>query len=240
MTPALVCLTADGAALARRIPGELHGLAGRVSDADITFDDATAHVAALFAAGRAIVGFCAAGILIRAVAPLLADKTREPPVIAVSGDGSQIVPLLGGHRGANALARTIAAMLGANAAITTAGDTRLGVSLDEPPPGWRIANPDAIKPFAAALIAGEAVRIDGDAPWLSSLKHDDAARRTIRITDKADEGAVDRLVYCPPVLALGIGAERGVDASEVEALARSVMGTPACRPVPSLASFRSI
>ena len=230
MIPALVCLTADGAALARRLPGELHGLAGRVTGADVSFDDATAHVAALFAAGRPIVGFCAAGILIRAVAPLLADKTREPPVIAVSGDGAHVVPLLGGHRGANALAREIANTLGADAAITTAGDARLGVSLDEPPPGWRIANPGAIKSFAAALIAGGAIRVDGEAPWLDALKRDAAASFTIRITEKADDGAGDRLVYHPPVLALGIGAERDVDAAEVEALARSVLADAGLSP----------
>ena len=34
--------------------------------------------------GRPVVGVCAAGILIRAVAPLLADKTTEPPVVAVA------------------------------------------------------------------------------------------------------------------------------------------------------------
>ena len=60
----------------------------------------------LFAAARPIVGLCASGILIRAVAPLLADKTRRAagrrawPRTAPSA-----VPLLGGHHGANALAR---------------------------------------------------------------------------------------------------------------------------------------
>ena len=46
---------------------------------------------------------------------------------------------------------------GCIAAITTAGDLRLGFALDEPPPGWRIANPERIKPIAAALLAGEPV-----------------------------------------------------------------------------------
>jgi len=230
MIPALICLTADGVALARRLKGEIHGLAGRTTDADVTFADATAHVAALFAAGRPVVGFCAAGILIRAVAPLLADKTREPPVVAVSADGMHVVPLLGGHRGANALAREIAAVLGGDAAVTTAGDAKLGVSLDELPPGWRIANPDAIKGFAAALIAGEAVRIDGDAPWLGGLKRSDAAARTIRITHLADAGSADRLVYHPPVLALGVGAERGAADDEVEKLARDTLAEASLSP----------
>ena len=100
-----------------------------------------AHFSALFAAGTPIVGLCASGILIRAVAPLVADKHADPPVVAVAEDGSAVVPLLGGHHGANALARHLAQALGGVAAITTAGDLRLGIALDEPPPGWRIANP---------------------------------------------------------------------------------------------------
>jgi cobalt-precorrin 5A hydrolase/precorrin-3B C17-methyltransferase len=182
-----------------------------------------AHVASLFAAGRPIVGFCAAGILVRAVAPLLNDKTREPPLVAVSADGMHVVPLLGGHRGANALAREIAAKLGGTAAVTTAGDSALGLSLDEPPPGWRIANPAAIKVVAAALIAGEGVRVDGDAPWLAGLKRDAGASLSIRITHESDDGQARRLVYHPPVLALGIGAERGVAREEVAELAAAAL-----------------
>jgi cobalt-precorrin 5A hydrolase/precorrin-3B C17-methyltransferase len=157
------------------------------------------------------------------LAPLLDDKRSEPAVVAVSADGKHVVPLLGGHRGANALAREIAASLGGTAAITTAGDTLLGAALDEPPPGWRLANPEAAKSFAAALIAGEDVRIDGTAPWLGGLPQRADAPRTIRVTDAADSGAPDRLVFNPPVLALGVGAERGVSAAEVETLARGTL-----------------
>ena len=230
MIPALVCLTKEGAALARRIGGEVHGLAGRVEGADVAFGDARAHIAELFAAGRPIVGFCAAGILIRAVASQLSDKTREPPVVAVSTDAKHVVPLLGGHRGANALACEIARKLGATAAVTTAGDALLGLSLDEPPPGWRIANPAAIKPVAAALIAGEGVRIEGDAPWLAGLKRDDASKLAIRITPEADAGAPDRLVYHPPLLAMGIGAERGVAPAEVAELAHGALAEAGLSP----------
>ncbi len=129
--------------------------------------------ATLFAAGTPVVGVCAAGILIRAVAPLLADKRAEPPVIAVAEDGSAVVPLLGGHRGANALARRIAEALGVRPAITTAGDLSLGLALDEPPPGWRLANPAAAKPVMAGLLAGDAYRLwgrlSGEAEWLAPL-----------------------------------------------------------------------
>jgi cobalt-precorrin 5A hydrolase/precorrin-3B C17-methyltransferase len=63
----------------------------------------------------------------------------------VAEDGSVAVPLLGGHRGANDLARRIADITGGKAAITTAGDLRHGIALDAPPPGWRIGNPAAAK-----------------------------------------------------------------------------------------------
>ncbi|MBI3453829.1 MAG: precorrin-3B C(17)-methyltransferase [Rhodospirillales bacterium] len=231
--PVFVALTRAGATLARRAQtalgvAEVHGLAARVDDADATFDDVSAHLRALFAAGRPIIGMCAAGILIRALAPLLADKHDEPPVVALAEDGSAVVPLIGGHRGANDLARALATALGGAAAITTASDVAFGLAFDRPPAGWRIANPDAVKPIAAALLAGERVALSvqaGDAAWLvaSGIDFAPAAALSILVTDRDVPGAHNTLVYHPPVLALGVGGERGVDADEIEALARATL-----------------
>lgn len=220
LNPVYICLTRAGADLARRLGGEIHGLRGRVDAADTVFDDTTAHLRELFAAGRAIVGVCAAGILIRALAPLLNDKRAEPPVVALSPDGTFAIPLLGGHRGANALARDIAARLGGQAAVTTAGDATFGVSLDEPPPGWRIEDETAIKPVAAHLLAGGTVKIAGDAPFLAALPQSAGATVTIR-ADARSGG--DGLIYRPATLALGIGAERGVASEEVRTLALDIL-----------------
>src|SRR5690606_37874503 len=79
-------------------------------DADLLHfrEEGRAAIPRLFADGRPIIGICAAGILIRLLAPHLSDKHSEPPVIAVSQDGAHVVPLLGGHHGANRLAREIA------------------------------------------------------------------------------------------------------------------------------------
>ena len=77
----------------------LHGRLERVDRAHVYFENALDHIRMLFASGTPVVGVCAAGILVRAVAPVLNDKTTEPPVIAVPDDGSTVVPLLGGHRG---------------------------------------------------------------------------------------------------------------------------------------------
>ena len=121
--PVFVALTPGGTRLARRLSplfadAEVHGLAGRTAGADREFDETVAHLRGLFSAGRPIVGLCAAGILIRALAPRLGDKGAEPPVVALAEDGGAVVPLLGGHRGANALAERIAETLGIEAAVS--------------------------------------------------------------------------------------------------------------------------
>ena len=155
LSPVVIALTASPVAIrvAQALDAPLHGRAGRVA-ADVEFDDTLDHLRTLFAAGVPIVGICAAGILIRAVAPLLSDKRAEPPVVAVAEDGLAVVPLLGGHRGANGLARRIAEALGVRAAVTTAGDLAWGFALDEPPAGERLAETERAGPAMARLLAG--------------------------------------------------------------------------------------
>jgi cobalt-precorrin 5A hydrolase/precorrin-3B C17-methyltransferase len=224
---AIVVLGPSGVGLAGRIkallPGSaIHAPKARQLEADLVFAKATDHLAALFAAVTPIVALCASGIVVRAVAPLLAAKREEPAVVVVAEDGSTAVPLLGGHRGANALARAIAAMTGGVAAITTAGDLRFDLALDEPPPSWRVANPERAKPVMAALLAGEPVGLAieaGDAAWLqaSGARFAQSATARIRITDRTVSGEEEALVLHPPVLALGVGCERGVAAGEMNA-----------------------
>ena len=157
--PAIVILS-DAAmpvaeAIRDSIGGAIHGARKRVTvgDGDVPFDEARAHLQALFLGSVPIVAVMASGALIRILAPLLADKQAEPPVVAISEDGKVAVPLLGGHRGANDLARDTATALGGTAAVTTAGDLRFGVALDAPPEGYVLANPDNAKTVMAGLLA---------------------------------------------------------------------------------------
>ncbi len=238
--PAIVVLGRGGLAVARAIaaepPGaEVHGLAlrlGGVDGVDVVFDALAPHLGALFAAGRPIVGVCAAAILIRLLAPHLGEKTREPPVIAVAEDGSVAVPLLGGHRGANALARAIAERLGGTAAATTAGDARFGVAFDDPPPGWTLANPDDMRSFSAALLDGARARVHGDMPWLVGTGLPTAADGGLEIlaTDAAVGGGPRRLVYHPRRLALGVGCERGTPAEALISLVRDSLAEAGLAP----------
>jgi cobalt-precorrin 5A hydrolase / precorrin-3B C17-methyltransferase len=188
---AIVVLGPGALDTARRIQAHfagsrVHGLAGRV-DADIAYDDFGAHVRELYAAGAPIVALCSAGIVIRALAPCLADKGAEPPVLAVAQDGSAVVPLLGGMSGVNLLARETGAALQVAPAITTSGELRFGQCLLAPPEGYALADIEQGKRFVSDLLAGEATRIEGRAPWLddAALPRADDARLAVRITPLA-------------------------------------------------------
>ena len=207
----------------------IHGLANRVTGADESFTKTAAHVRSLFQSGEDIIGLCATGILVRALAPVLIDKKTEPAVLAVAADGSVVVPLLGGHNGANRLAAEIGKATGAINAITTASDIRFGVALDDPPKGWNVLNRDAAKDISARMIAGEPVRLDvncGDVQWLtkSGAQFDDNADGPrIRVTPEVIVDPKNDLVLCPPVLALGVGCERDCDSAELENLVRETL-----------------
>ena len=66
----------------------------------------------------------AAGIVVRAIAPLLQGKESDPCVVVMDEKGRHAVSLLSGHLGGgNDLARQVAALVGGEAVLTTASDT---------------------------------------------------------------------------------------------------------------------
>lgn len=67
----------------------------------------------------AIVAVFATGIVVRDIAPLLDNKWSDPAVIVVDSNLNFAIPLLGGHHGANEVARQISE-LGAIPVLTTA------------------------------------------------------------------------------------------------------------------------
>jgi cobalt-precorrin 5A hydrolase/precorrin-3B C17-methyltransferase len=230
---AVLILGESGAALGRQLRAalpraRLHGPRSHPGDWDETYERASIHIGQLFERGQSIIGVCASGILIRSIAALLGAKGEEPPVVAVAEDGSVAVPLVGGHRGANALARAVAELTGGVAAITTAGDLRLGLALDEPPAGWKIADPARVKPVVGALLTGAPVALKEEAAgagWLraGAIRWAEEGRHCVVVTDRAASTETDALVFHPPILALGIGCERGCSAEEISDLAHSTL-----------------
>ncbi len=220
--PVIFVLSEGGREVAERLScqitgAQIHGLSGRVTKADVFFDQAALHLQNLFQERREIIGVCAAAILIRVLGPLQSDKWTEPPVLAVSEDGRTVVPLLGGHRGANRRARECAAYLDAYPAITTASDVHFDMALDDPPSGYILANPKAAKDFTARLLTGEPVRIEGRLDWLraSSLSESDEAQLCVRETILREEPPDDALLYISRRVVVGVGCERGCEADEI-------------------------
>lgn len=198
--PAIIILGETSIAIAKQIQASIpdaliYGLAKRCQSADRHYDQFGETIAELFSQGHPLIGICAAGIMIRVLAPLLSDKRAEPPVIAIAEDGSAVVPLLGGLNGANAIARTIAASLQVQAAITTTGDLRFQTALLSPPSGYRLLNDDEqAKTFLADLLAGATVRLVSnlatDISWLSAsnLPFAGDASHCIEVIEKDIEG----------------------------------------------------
>ena len=214
VAPAVVVLSQNSVMVGRKItsilPGaKLYGLVSRTNDVDISFHNFGETVRELFAAGTPIIGICAAGILIRTIAPLLTDKGQDPPVLAVAEDGSAVVPLLGGLNGVNDLARQIADGLNIKPAITTTGDIRFHTALLSPPSGYYLANPEHGKKFIADLLAGGKVRLEGTAPWLSesNLPIDENGELIIQITENLGNPSSNCLVYHPAKTAIAISTK---------------------------------
>ncbi len=209
--PAIVILGPGSLATAQRIQAcypqaTIHGLEGRVEGADQSYASFGDTLRGLYQQDTPIIALCAAGIVIRSLASLLSEKGSEPPVLAVAEDGSAVVPLLGGLGGVNVMAREIADALGVSAAITTSGELRFGTCLLNPPQGYALADIEQGKRFVSDLLAGESVRIEGNAPWLqlAQLPASEAAQRTIHVGHQARPANRDELLIHPRLVVVGV------------------------------------
>lgn len=115
-----------------------------------------------FAEAEALVFVSSCGIAVRAVAPHLRGKDKDPAVIVADERGLNVISLLSGHLGgANELALRVAGIVGGRPVITTATDVN-GIT---PPDSWAVQNGCAIenlpaaKRVAAELLAGHAVGV---------------------------------------------------------------------------------
>lgn len=210
---ALVILGQGSLATARRIQAALpeasiHGLSGRVDGADVAYAEFGATMRELYLRDVPIIALCASGIVIRSLAPLLQNKRAEPPVLAVAEDGSAVVPLLGGLRGVNDLARRIGTALDTAPAITTTGEVRFNLTLEHPPVGYVVRNPADGKKFMSDLLAGEMVQVVGPAPWLaaSRIPSDPAGRLTLTVTPEDREPGADELIFHPRSVVVSVSA----------------------------------
>jgi cobalt-precorrin 5A hydrolase len=105
---------------------------------------------------RKILAIMAVGIVVRALAPLIRNKWEDPAVVVISPDLRYAIPLLGGHHGANALAKELVSA-GLIPVITTATEAagKEPVEAIAEKTGSVILNRDSTRVVNAAILEGE-------------------------------------------------------------------------------------
>lgn len=233
----VVAFTARGLSLARQLAEELAGQ-GHVVDLSAPMRLATNGVSPFgnlsdwardaFSRSDALIFVSACGIAVRTIAPYATDKFRDPAVICIDETARFVTPLLSGHvGGANALARTIAGLCGAQPVITTATDVNGVFAVDEWAARQGLALLDRVEArhVATALLEGKTVGLTSTIPLEGPLpqglacgEEADSCEVGISISlDAALRPFAATLRLVPRVATVGIGCKRGTAVDELEA-----------------------
>ena len=147
-----------------------------------------------------IVAIMSTGIVVRKIAPLLTDKWNDPAIVVVSPGMRYAIPLIGGHHGANALAKELEGV-GLIPVITTATEAtgRDSVEGIANRTGSDILNRDSTRSVNAALLAAEVPVHAVQGPAIVIAGHD------VSILLKKGEYSI------------GVGCRKGIGADEVTA-----------------------
>lgn len=182
-----------------------------------------------FAACDALVFVSACGIAVRAIAPSVQDKLRDPAVVCVDEAARHAIALLSGHvGGANALARTIGAVCGAEPVITTATDVNGVFAVDEwaAHQGLALCDREASKQVSAHLLVGATIGLRSDWPIAGEIPEglvwDGKGACDLGISVSFDLGQrpfAHTLRLVPRTVTVGMGCRRG---TSVEALAEAL------------------
>lgn len=170
---ALVAITKHGVAQVARLAPELPGAQvcvpakfaaalGALSNPLRIHESALRdEIGPLMAGNDQIVFFVSLGAVVRLIAPHLKNKDEDPGVLVVDDAGQFVIPVLSGHvGGANAMAETVAALLGATPVLTTASDVGKTIPVDilGRELGWRVEAPKInITRVSAAVVNEEPV-----------------------------------------------------------------------------------
>ena len=182
-----------------------------------------------WSASKALICIMAAGIAVRAIAPLLKDKRSDPAVVVLDEKGEYAVSLLSGHiGGANAFAREIAGYLGAQAVITTASDVQGKVALDL----WAMEHDlyvedyQKLKALSTRIVNGGKVQLMAECPVdtqnlpVELELADQPEKADIIISERVSVGKA--LFLRPRNLFGGIGCNRGTGSDEIREFIMSV------------------
>lgn len=154
----------------------------------------------VFASRKRIIALMSMGIVVRKIAPLLEDKWTDPAVVVVSPDFRYAIPVLGGHHGANGLAKELTG-LGIQPVITTATESRGRDSVETiaEQTGTEVLNRDSTRTVNASLLEADIPVHAVKGPSIVIAGPD------VSVLIKKGE------------FSIGIGCRKGIDVEEVTA-----------------------
>ncbi len=172
---------------------------------------------------KLLIFIMSAGIVVRKIAKLISEKTKDPGVIVIDETGRYVIPLLGGHSAfANEIAKKIADFLSGIPVITTASDNLGLPALDIwiKRTGLKIKNPSFLPGVMAKfnrkkeLLVKVEKGIELPFPvFFKEVKNLNDADVVITYFDKKRN---DALVLVAPCLWIGIGLHQGVSSEEIK------------------------
>lgn len=196
---------------------------------------------ARFADSQAILFIGACGIAVRAIAPYVQSKTKDPAVLVADDRGNHVISLLSGHLGgANELTIQIAEILGADPVITTATDNHGKLSPDVFAKKNRcvIADMKMAKALAAALLAGEKAGFlcsfpieESPSGWpqelalkdWDDLQHSEEPGIVISPFIRDSGRFTEELWLIPQAVYMGVGCKKGTAAEKIHAAAEEAI-----------------
>ncbi len=175
-------------------------------------------VGEVFERAELIVFIGAIGIAVRAIAPYIKSKDKDPAVVVVDELGMFCVPILSGHLGgANDYAIKISKSIGATPVITTATDINKVFAVDNfsRDNDLLIDDISKIKHISSALLKGEKIGFKSDYEF-SKLPEfiADIKENGILISNEYKQEFENTIWLRPKIYTVGVGARKNID-SEV-------------------------
>ncbi|MDR2353869.1 MAG: cobalamin biosynthesis protein [Deltaproteobacteria bacterium] len=222
--------------IARILPAELHVTARLISKTKakaLSFEGICRHLQNTFFKYQGHVIVAATGLVVRAVAPHLRDKKKDPAVVSLGQDGKYVISVLSGHLGGgNELARKVALITGGQPVINTATDIskKPAIEVVARDQGLDVENYGGLPAVARQLSEGSLVPtydphkliLPALGQWSESFPEipREAAydpqqpgypqSPSLYVDYRTNECPPEALILRPQVLALGIGCHRGI------------------------------
>ncbi|MEM4139463.1 MAG: cobalt-precorrin 5A hydrolase, partial [Sulfolobaceae archaeon] len=153
---------------------------------------------------------------VRTICKYAKAKHLDPPVIGIDDLGKYVIPVLGGHWGANEVTLEISELINATPIITTASElkSKPNVELIAKLTISKIENPENIVKINSAILKGERVCLKGIDIKVEGLEeYSEECKYVITTTSEENINNHDKVILKlkPLELAVGIGSKKSVD-----------------------------